>query len=68
MAEIQRLAERDKISVGEWVRQALREARANTPVSDAEVKLKTIHRAVEFSFPTGDIDTILAEIDREYQS
>ena len=28
MAEIQKLAERERVSVGEWVRRALREARS----------------------------------------
>jgi predicted 2-oxoglutarate/Fe(II)-dependent dioxygenase YbiX len=68
MAEIQRVARRERVTVGEWVRRALREARARRPVSEPEAKLKAIRRAAEYSFPTGDIDQILSEIERGYQS
>jgi hypothetical protein len=37
------------------------------PMNDAEAKLKAIRRGVELSFPTGDIETMLAEIERGYQ-
>lgn len=59
MVEIRRLARRDKVTVGEWVRRALREARSCQPVHDAEFKLKAIRKAVEYSFPTADIDQML---------
>jgi len=56
------------MSVGEWVRQALREARSRKPVNDSDTKLKAIRRAAGLSFPTADIDQMLAEIERGYQS
>jgi len=68
MAGIQRLARRERMSVGEWVRQALREARSRKPVNDSDTKLKAIRRAAGLSFPTADIDQMLAEIERGYQS
>jgi hypothetical protein len=68
MAEIQRSARRDRVTVGEWVRRALREARARRPVSEPEAKLKAIRRAAGYSFPTAETDQMLKEIERGYQS
>lgn len=67
MSEIQRLAKRERLTVGEWVRRALREARASRPVSDAETKLKAVRRAAQYSFPSGDLEQMLREIERGYQ-
>jgi hypothetical protein len=67
MSEIQRLARREHLTVGEWVRRTLREARASRPAIDPEAKLKAIRRAAEYSFPTADIDQMLSEIERGYQ-
>ena len=36
------------------------------PVSDPQVKLKAIREAVQHSFPTADIDQMLAEIEQGY--
>jgi hypothetical protein len=66
MKEIRRLAQRERIPVGEWVRRALRAARMREPVSDPQVKLKAIREAVQHSFPTADIDQMLAEIEQGY--
>lgn len=68
MSEIQRLAKRDRLTVGEWVRRTLREARVRKPVNDPEAKLKAIRRGVRHSFPTADIEQMLSEIERGYQS
>jgi elongation factor P hydroxylase len=68
MAEIQRIARREKVTVGEWVRRALRDAREQKPLNDPEVKLQAIRRAAEFSFPTADIEQMLSEIERGYQA
>ena len=64
---IQRFARRERLTVGEGVRQALREARLRQPVNDPGTKLKAIRRAAEYSFPTADIDRMLGEIERGYQ-
>lgn len=66
--DIQRLAQRERVTVGEWVRRVLREAREQKPLHDPESKLKAIRRGAEFSFPTGDIDEVLSEIERGYQA
>lgn len=68
MTEIQRLAQHDRLTVGEWVRRALREAREQKPLNDPEVKLKAVRRGAEFSFPTADIEQMLSEIERGYQA
>jgi hypothetical protein len=66
MAEIQELAERERVSVGEWVRRALRDARSRQSSIDPQSKLKSVRKAAEYSFPTADIDQMLAEIERGY--
>ena len=68
MAEIQRFARREKITVGEWVRRVLREARQLKPSSDPEAKLKALRRSVAFSFPTADMEQMNREIERGYQA
>jgi len=68
MKEIQRFARRERLTVGEWVRRVLREAREQKPANDPETKLKAVRRAVEFSFPTADIEQMLSEIERGYQA
>ena len=49
------------------MRRALREARAKLPVHAPEVKLKAIRRAAEYSFPTGEIEQMLGEIEQGYR-
>jgi hypothetical protein len=67
MSDIRRLAKRERLTVGEWVRRALRDARALRPATDPETKLKAVRRAAQYSFPTADIDRMLSEIERGYQ-
>ena len=66
MDEIRRLARREQIAVGEWVRRILREARLRRPVQEPQAKLKAVRKAVELAFPTADIEQMLAEIERGY--
>ena len=64
--EIQRAARSRQMSIAEWVRQALALARRREPLGDVEKKLAAIRAAAKHEFPTGDIDTMLAEIERGY--
>ncbi len=64
--EVQRAARARHMSIAEWVRQALAHARRSEPLGDVEKKLRVIRAAVKHEFPTGDIDTILAEIEQGY--
>jgi hypothetical protein len=67
MSDLRRLAKRERVTVGEWVRRALREARAGRPGVDPETKLKAVRRAAECSFPTAGVEQMLSEIERGYQ-
>jgi hypothetical protein len=66
LEEIRRLAERRKLTVAEWVREALRAARRERPARDASRKLVAIREAAKLAFPTSDVRTMLAEIERGY--
>ena len=67
MSDIQRLAKREHLTVGEWVRRVLRDARESRPVIDPETKLKAVRRGAKYSFPTADLEQMLSEIERGYQ-
>ena len=60
--EIQGEARRQRVTVAEWVRQALREARSNSP-GTVDAKLRAIADASRHRFPTAGIDTMLEEIE-----
>ncbi|MBZ5679661.1 MAG: antitoxin [Acidobacteriia bacterium] len=66
--EIQRVARSRRMSIAEWVRQALALARRREPLGDIEKKLEAIRTAARHEFPAGDIDSMLAEIERGYSS
>jgi hypothetical protein len=66
--EIQRMARSRHMSIAEWVRQALDLARRREPASNTGKKLDVIRAAVRYAYPTGDIDTILREIESGYGS
>jgi len=68
MEEIRRLARREQIAVGEWVRRVLREARSKRPVQEPQAKLKAVRKAAEYSFPTAGIEQMVSEIERGYQT
>ena len=60
--EIQACARRNRMTVAEWVRQALRRARHNHPAT-VEAKLAAVAEAASHEFPTADIDDMLREIE-----
>lgn len=66
--EIQRMARSRRMSIAEWVRQALEFARRREPTGDVARKLNAIRAAAKHEFPTGDIDQMLAEIESGYGS
>lgn len=63
-AEIRRIARRHRMTVAEWVRQALRAARRDEPRYDAERKLAVLREAASYNLPTSEIDEILRDIER----
>ncbi len=68
MESIHRLAAAENLSVGEYVRRALREVENSRPTRTASAKLAAIREAVTFNFPSGDIRDMNREIERGYQS
>jgi hypothetical protein len=66
MRELQRVARAERMTVAEWVRQTLRAARRQAPTGDAARKAAAIRKAMRHEFPSGDIDDMLAEIERGY--
>lgn len=68
MDEIREAADRRRMTVSEWVRQALRSARRREPARDYESKLAVIRAAARHRFPAPDIETMLEEIESGYSA
>jgi predicted transcriptional regulator len=66
--DIQRVARARRMSIAEWVRQALAAARRYEPLGDSGKKLDTVREAARQEFPTAEIERMLAEIERGYTS
>ena len=66
LAEIQRLARGERKTTATWVREALRAARAKATYPEAEPKLRAVREAMTYSYPTGEIGALLADIERGY--
>jgi hypothetical protein len=67
--EIQRVARSRHMSIAEWVRQALAQARRSEPLGDVDKKLKAIRAAAAQSAGSAvDIETMLSEIEQGYGS
>ena len=64
---IKLVARRERLSVAEWVRRALREARQRVPERSGARKRQAIEAALEHAFPSTDIGVMLGEIERGYQ-
>ena len=60
--EIRRAAERERMSIAEWVRQSLRSAR-RAEADRVSTKLRALADAVGHDFPTGDIEELLGDIE-----
>jgi hypothetical protein len=66
LRDIQRLARRQRMTTAEWVRRSLRAARDAEGGADVGQKLAAVRAAAVHAFPTGDIEAVLAEIERGY--
>lgn len=66
--EIQRIARARHMSTAEWVRGALEAAKRCETFHSTAKKLAAVRAAVRHKFPTGDADTMLAEIGAGYGS
>ncbi len=65
-AEIRRVAQRERMTVAEWVRQALRAARQDAPASDPRRKLSVVREAAQGAYPVGSLPSMLTEIESGY--
>lgn len=67
LEEIRHAARQQRQTVAEWVRLALRQARAADAARPAAERLRLVREAaVRYSFPTGSIGEINAQISRGY--
>lgn len=64
LRDIQRAARARKLTVAEWVRQELRDARQREAQGDPGKKLAAIRAAARHGYPTADIEQMLHEIHR----
>ena len=64
--DIQRAARWQRMTVSEWVRQALRTIRRREPSVDTDKKLAVVRAASHNTLPACDINQMLAEIERGY--
>lgn len=60
--EFQAVARRHGVTLAEWVRQALRQARSDHP-GTVETKLRVIADGSRNEFPTADVEVMLREIE-----
>ena len=65
--EIQRAARARRLTIAEWVRQALRAARKRQPTRDLDRKFRAVRAGARHTFPSADIDQMLEEIERGYR-
>ena len=65
LREIKKIARARHLSVAAWVREVLRSARGRAAADPAD-KLAAIRAAARHRFPTGDIDEVVAQIERGY--
>lgn len=64
--EIKRAARSRQVTIADWVREALIQARRREPTGTVGKKIGAIRAAALHEFQTGDIDRMLAEIDMGY--
>ena len=62
---LQQSAREERMTVAEWVRQALRQARLRRRRA-VDTKLQGVAQACRYEFPTADIDVMLDEIEQGY--
>ena len=60
------MSPKSRPTVSQWVREAIRSARSRHPVKDTGPKLAAVREAARHTYPTGDIDEMLLDIERGY--
>ncbi len=66
LREIQRVAARERTTVADWVRRAIREARRQHPAKTASTKMEHVRAAARNAFPVAEITEMLQEIESGY--
>jgi hypothetical protein len=66
IAKVREAARHRQLTTAEWVRQSLRSTLEDERSPDVSDKLEALALASRYSFPTGDIDQMLAEIETGY--
>ena len=65
LGKYKRVAFRQELSVGEWVRRTLYQAVREGDVKPAEQKLAAIEEAMKLNLPTSDIEQMIRESEEE---
>jgi hypothetical protein len=66
LAQIRRMAEAQRQSVSDWVRQVLRAARREYPSVESGRKVQVVREAATHRYPSGDMVDLLREIESGY--
>jgi len=66
MQELKRRAEQEQLTVSAWVRRAIKHEMRERPGRRASEKLDTIRMSASYEFPTGDYESMAAEIETGY--
>lgn len=64
VASLRQVARRAGLTLSEWARRTLRAARDAQAVPTPASRLAALERALGCNHPTGDIDEMLADIER----
>lgn len=64
--DLERWARRQRTTVSDVVRRALRELRRAEPTREPQRKLQVVREAARHAYPAPDIPQMLAEIERGY--
>ena len=63
MQEFRRAASSEGLPLSEWARRAMRRARQQQSGPSASQKLSALEKALRCGYPTGEMDTMLREIE-----
>ncbi len=65
--ELSSVSASEGVTVSEWVRGALRKMNRDRSLLGVDGKLDAVRAAVHHQYPSGDIETMLAEIEAGYE-
>jgi hypothetical protein len=63
---LREVARQDGVTLSEWVRRSLHQARRSGSLGDVEPRLAAVRSAMRHTFPAGEIEPMLAEIEQGY--